>query len=108
GDGDGDPTTGDGDPTTGDGDGDPDPTTTGDGDPDPNFECTLDNQCSEFDPNNCLCEGCNNNGYCGEYEDCICPDCSDEYFCRGNYCYDTGLCHPFYEGCECADCVGHP
>ncbi|MFO7563263.1 MAG: hypothetical protein R6X02_11520 [Enhygromyxa sp.] len=111
GDGDGDPTTGDGDgdPTTGDGDGDP---TTGDGDgdgdPNPNFMCVLDDWCDEYDPQNCVCEGCNTNGYCSDDEDCVCPDCSDLPECKGSNCYDGGLCHPYWEGCECADCAGHP
>ena len=105
--GDGDPTTtGDGDPTTtGDGDGDGDPTTTGDGDP---FMCQLEQNCSELDPNACVCEGCNTNGFCSQNEDCVCPDCTNEPVCSGDNCVDTGNCFPFYEGCSCADCVNHP
>lgn len=106
GDGDGDPTTvgdGDGDPTTGDGDGDP---TTGDGDP--NFECQLDDWCDEPDLNACLCEGCNNNGFCSDNEDCICPDCENANACNGNNCIDTGNCFPYWESCNCSDCAGHP
>jgi hypothetical protein len=115
GDGDGDPTTGDGDgdgdgdPTTGDGDGDP---TTGDGDGD-SFTCTnlatSRAQCSIANQNGCVCYGCPNpNGICENNEDCVCPDCTNESFCGGSNCENDGLCDPYFEGCSCADCAGHP
>jgi hypothetical protein len=117
--GDGDPTTtGDGDPTTtGDGDpstGDGDPTTTGDGDPAPDFMCANLNHsnnsyCGVADMNDCLCEGCHNDGQCTYDEDCVCPDCVDESYCKGEgACNYSGYCHPWLEGCDCADCFGHP
>jgi hypothetical protein len=120
GDGDGDPTTtgdGDGDPTTtGDGDGDPtttgdgdaDPTTTGDGDGDPNFMCQLDDWCDEPDLDTCTCEGCQNDNFCSDNEDCICPDCLDVNACNGDNCVNTGNCFPYWESCNCPDCAGHP
>jgi hypothetical protein len=98
---------GDGDPTTGDGDGDP-TTGDGDGDGDPNFMCLLDIWCDDFDAEDCVCEGCNNNGTCSQYEDCVCPDCTNLNVCKGSSCVTTGLCHPYFEGCECPDCFGHP
>ena len=107
GDGDGDPTTGDGDadPTTGDGDADP---TTGDGDGDTNVVCQLDDWCADPDLDACLCEGCWNDGFCTDDEDCICPDCQNVSACNGENCIDTGNCFPYWESCNCNDCADHP
>lgn len=98
----GDTTTGDTTTTTTD---DGDTTTTTGGDP---FMCTLGRGCSEPDPSACACQGCNDNGYCTQSDDCVCPDCTNEGVCMGNACNTNGTCSPYYEGCECPDCAAHP
>jgi hypothetical protein len=83
-----------------------DSTTTDSGD-DP-FMCTLSNNCGDYDLASCTCQDCNDNGYCTQYEDCVCPDCTNENVCMGNACENDGACNPYLEGCSCSDCAAHP
>lgn len=80
-------------------------TTTDTGDP---FMCELGQGCSNYDLATCTCEDCGTNGFCSQYEDCVCPDCTDENVCSGDNCTNDGACEPYYEGCSCSDCAGHP
>ncbi|MCA9718726.1 MAG: hypothetical protein KC468_28920, partial [Myxococcales bacterium] len=65
-------------------------------------------QCDQYDPVTCVCDGCDGDGECTQDEDCVCPDCTNQNYCRGNQCMNDGLCHPYFEGCECQDCASHP
>lgn len=81
----------------------------GDGDTGDDFMCGLDDWCDQPNPDACMCEGCSNNGDCAQDEDCICPDCTNEGYCGGDDdCQNDGVCQPYFEGCTCIDCAGHP
>ena len=73
----------------------------------PTLTCGSNVNCPGGQPDNltCVCVGCNTNGACQTNDDCVCPDCTN--VC-GNDCNNSGICDPYYEGCGCPDCFGHP
>jgi hypothetical protein len=70
--------------------------------------------CLETTPNctapadDCVCVGCNDDGTCGDDDDCVCTDCDGTDFCLPTDCNADGVCDPFFEGCACSDCYPHP
>jgi len=69
---------------------------------------TSDAQCSDADGMNCICEGCNTDGQCGQDDDCVCPDCHGDQECTDpQQCTDDNICEPYTEHCDCADCASH-
>ncbi len=78
---------------------------------DPDFEvfrCFVPVNCTIRDEEACVCYGCLNDGECGNFEDCVCPDCQDMISCHSKSCSDNGSCEPEFEGCSCRDCWTHP
>lgn len=56
-----------------------------------------------------MVEPCTDDGMCGAEDDCVCPECDDDLFCRDpENCLDNGMCNEFTEGCVCADCADLP
>ncbi len=52
---------------------------------------------------------CTDDGVCGQEDDCVCPECDDDLFCRDpENCENDGICREFEEGCVCEDCAEIP
>lgn len=73
----------------------------------PGGECVLDPECPNPDLNSCICNGCDPAG-CYDPDadppvasDCTCGVCAGDPSCG---CDQDGVCDPFLEGCDCADC----
>ncbi len=62
--------------------------------------------CPDATPDNCVCFGCNTTA-CTAETDCVCPICATDNFCS-RHCSDDGVCNPFFENCQCADCIATP
>lgn len=63
--------------------------------------------CPDADPDNCVCYGCDASASCTAEVDCTCTQCANDSFCGSN-CLDDGVCNPYFEGCQCADCASIP
>jgi hypothetical protein len=61
--------------------------------------------CDSADPAACVCTACNNDGQCGNDDDCSCPDCLGNAVCG---CNNDGQCSVWAESCDCADCAANP
>jgi len=61
--------------------------------------------CTDTTPENCVCQGCVDDGVCSSDDDCTCADCADEIFCGNVYCFTDGICDAFSEGCDCPECA---
>lgn len=73
---------------------------------------TVDLGDCKFDPwdPGCVSEsvGCVSDGVCTEEDDCTCPDCHKELYCRGTCADSPGSCMPYYDGCKCSACASRP
>ena len=62
--------------------------------------------CTALDQDQCVCAGC---GETCAVSDCVCPACAgDTETCPTTNCNSDNECDPYFESCDCADCIDHP